>query len=298
MNPVAQTTSASTTKIARESKATAEWRYLLLQNPLTLIALIVFLGVIVCALFAPWLVPYDPFASDTANALQAPSVDHWFGTDQLGRDIFSRVIMGTRMDLGIAVGAVALAAFIGTFLGACAGFYGGYVDRAVGRGVDIIMAFPLFVLAMAIVAALGNNVINVVYASAIINMPFYVRVVRSEIVVLKSAGFVEAARLCGNSNKRILWFQLLPNVSAPLVVQMSLNMGWSMLNAASLSFVGLGIRPPTPEWGIMVAEGAHYIISGQWWVALFPGLALTLVVLCFNLLGDGLRDIIDPRRRT
>ncbi|MBC6907378.1 ABC transporter permease [Saccharophagus sp. K07] len=275
-----------------------EWRYLLLQNPLTLIALIVFIGVVICALFAPWLVPYDPFASDTVNALQPPSANNWFGTDQLGRDIFSRVIMGARMDLGIAVGAVALAAAIGTFLGACAGFYGGHFDQAVGRGVDIIMAFPLFVLAMAIVAGLGNNVINVVYASAIINMPFYVRVVRSEILILKNAGFVEAARLCGNSNKRILWFQLLPNVSAPLVVQMSLNMGWSMLNAASLSFVGLGIRPPTPEWGIMVAEGAHYIISGQWWVALFPGLALTLVVLCFNLLGDGLRDIIDPRRRT
>ena len=166
-----------------------EWRYLLLQNPLTLVALIVFIGVIICAFFAPWLVPYDPYASDTANALQAPSLDHWFGTDQLGRDIFSRVIMGTRMDLGIAVAAVCIAAVIGTFLGACAGFYGGHVDRAVGRGVDIIMAFPLFVLAMAIVAALGNSVMNVIYASAIINMPFYVRVVRSEILVLKGAGF-------------------------------------------------------------------------------------------------------------
>lgn len=279
-------------------KRSAEWRYLLLQNPLTLAALVVFILVVLCAVFAPWLTPYDPFASDTANSLQAPSSAHWFGTDQLGRDMFSRVLMGTRMDLGIAIAAVFLAAAIGTFLGACAGFYGGYVDSAVGRGVDIIMAFPLFVLAMAIVAALGNSVANVVYASAIINMPFYVRVVRSEILVLKGAGFVEAARLCGNSNSRILWSQLLPNVSAPLVVQMSLNMGWSMLNAASLSFVGLGIRPPSPEWGIMVAEGAQYIISGQWWVALFPGLALTLVVLCFNLLGDGLRDIIDPRRRT
>lgn len=279
-------------------KHVAEWRYLLLQNPLTLIALLAFIVVVLCALFAPWLTPYDPFASDTANSLQAPSAAHWFGTDQLGRDIFSRVLMGTRMDLGIAIAAVCLAAAIGTFLGACAGFYGGLIDRSVRRGVDIIMAFPLFVLAMAIVAALGNSVANVVYASAIINMPFYVRVVRSEILVLKGAGFVEAARLCGNSNSRILWCQLLPNVSAPLVVQMSLNMGWSMLNAASLSFVGLGIRPPSPEWGIMVAEGAHYIISGQWWVALFPGLALTLTVLCFNLLGDGLRDIIDPRRRT
>lgn len=276
----------------------SQWRYLLAQNPLTLAALLVFTLVVLCALFAPWLTPYDPYASDTANGLMPPSAQHWFGTDQLGRDIFSRVLMGTRMDLGIALAAVLLAAAVGTFLGACAGFYGGYVERGIGRGVDIIMAFPLFVLAMAIVAALGNTIANVVYASAIINMPFYVRVVRSEILVLKGAGFVEAARLCGNSQKRILWVQLLPNVAAPLVVQMSLNMGWSMLNAASLSFVGLGIRPPIPEWGIMVAEGSQYIISGQWWVALFPGLALTLVVLCFNLLGDGLRDIVDPRRRT
>lgn len=276
----------------------AELRHLLRQNPLTLLALLMFVVIILCAILAPWLTLHDPFASDTARALLPPSARHWFGTDQLGRDLFSRVLLGTRMDLGIAVAAVGLASVLGTALGAYAGFYGGRVERLVGRFTDIIMAFPLFVLAMAIVAALGNTVANVVYASAIINMPFYVRLARTETSVLKNAGFVEAARLCGNSNARILWRQLLPNILPPLTVQMSLSMGWAMMNAASLSFIGLGIRPPAPEWGIMVADGAQYIVSGQWWVALFPGLALTLVVLCFNLLGDGLRDIFDPSRRT
>lgn len=274
-----------------------QWRYLVAGNPVTVAAALVFVALLLCALFGPALTPYDPLASNTDRALQAPSADHWFGTDQLGRDIFSRVIVGARMDLGIALAAVCLACAVGTLLGANAGFFGGRVDRVIGRFNDIVMAFPLFVLAMSIVAALGNSVANVVYASAIINMPFYLRVVRSEVLIRRGAGFVEAAQLCGNGNGRILWFQIMPNVLPPLVVQMSLNMGWSMLNAASLSFIGLGIRPPTPEWGIMVADGAQYIIAGQWWVAIFPGLALTIAVLCFNLLGDGLRDLIDPRQR-
>lgn len=279
-------------------KATQEWQHLLLENPLTLFAIGLFVLIMLVTIFGPMLVPYDPLQSDTANALQAPSAQHWFGTDQLGRDIFSRVIVGARLDMGIAFAAVLLAAGLGTALGLYAGFYGGATERWIGRGTDIIMAFPLFVLAMAIVAALGNTVANVVYASAIINLPFYIRLIRSESAVLRNAGFVEAARLCGNTNPRLIWVQVFPNVLPPLVVQMSLNMGWAMLNAASLSFIGLGIRPPTPEWGIMVADGAQYIVSGQWWLAVFPGLALTLVVLCFNLLGDSLRDIIDPRRRT
>jgi peptide/nickel transport system permease protein len=154
------------------------------------------------------------------------------------------------------------------------------------------------VLAMGIVAALGNTVSNIIIATAIINLPFYIRVSRTEINVRRNAGFVEAARLSGNSDARILALHLFPNILPPMMVQISLNMGWAILNAAGLSFIGLGVRPPTPEWGIMVAEGATYIISGEWWVALFPGAVLMLAVFCFNLLGDGLRDIIDPRRRT
>jgi len=187
---------------------------------------------------------------------------------------------------------------VGAALGCLAGFHGGWTDRVVGRLADTIMAFPLFVLAMGIVAALGNTVANIVLATAIINLPFYIRVARAEVNVRRNAGYVEAARLAGNSNLRILALHLFPNVLPPMMVQISLNMGWAILNAAGLSFIGLGVRPPQAEWGIMVAEGATYIISGEWWVALFPGAALMLAVFCFNLLGDGLRDIMDPRMRT
>ncbi len=158
--------------------------------------------------------------------------------------------------------------------------------------------FPLFVLAMGVVAALGNSVENIIYATAIINLPFYARVARAETSVRRNAGYVQAARLCGSTDTRILATQLFPNILPPMMVQVSLNMGWAILNAAGLSFIGLGVRPPTPEWGIMVAEGATYIVSGEWWLALFPGAALMLAVFCFNLMGDGLRDLVDPLRRT
>jgi peptide/nickel transport system permease protein len=167
-----------------------------------------------------------------------------------------------------------------------------------GTDMETIMAFPLFVLAMGIVAALGNTMQNIIYATAIINLPFYARLARAEINLRREAGFVEAARLSGNTDARILAVHLFPTVLPTMMVQISLNMGWSILNAASLSFIGLGVRPPTPEWGIMVADGASYIISGEWWVALFPGAALMVAVFCSNLLGDGLRDLIDPRQRT
>jgi peptide/nickel transport system permease protein len=243
-------------------------------------------------------VPYDPLASNTAEALRPPSAHHWFGTDQLGRDIFSRVVVATRLDFLIAVTSVALVFLMGGLAGVAAGFFGGWTDRIVGRIADTIMAFPLFVLAMGIVAALGNTVQNIVIAIAIVNFPLYARIARAEASVRREAGFVEAARLSGNSDWRILTFQILPNVLPILVVQMSLTMGYAILNAAGLSFIGLGVRPPTPEWGIMVAEGAQFIVSGEWWNATFPGVALMLAVFCFNLLGDGLRDMIDPRRRT
>ena len=273
-------------------------RYVLGENRVTGFAFAMLLFLVLCAALGPSLVPYDPLASDTANALKPPLGAHWFGTDQLGRDLLSRVVVATRLDLGIAVASVALAFGAGTLMGIAAGYFGGWIDRAVGRVVDTIMAFPLFVLAMGIVAALGNNVANIVYATAIINLPIYARVARAEANVRRDAGFVEAARLCGNGEGRILLAQILPNILPIMMVQISLTLGYAILNAAGLSFIGLGVRPPTPEWGIMVAEGASFIISGEWWVALFPGLWLMAAVFCFNLMGDGLRDIVDPRRRT
>jgi peptide/nickel transport system permease protein len=279
-------------------KALAHLRYLLAENPLTLAAAVLALLLLVGAVLGPSLAPYDPLATNTSRALEPPSSDHWFGTDQVGRDIFSRLIVATRLDMVISIAAVSLSFALGSCLGACAGYFGGWLDRLGSRLMDTIMAFPLFVLAMGIVAALGNTVQNIVYATAIINLPFYARLARAEINLRREAGFVEAARLSGNSDARILAVHLFPTVLPTMMVQISLNLGWSILNAASLSFIGLGVRPPTPEWGIMVADGASYIISGEWWTALFPGAALMVAVFCFNLLGDGLRDLIDPRRRT
>ncbi len=276
----------------------AHIRHVLSDNPVTLTATALFVVLVLMALLGPSLVPFDPLASDAAAALQAPGARHWFGTDALGRDIFSRTVVATRLDLGIAFSAVLLSFVIGMPLGLAAGFFGGWWDRIITRGADTVMAFPLFVLAMGIVAALGNTVGNIVLATAVINLPFYIRVARAEANVRRGAGWVEAARLAGNSNARILAVHLFPNTLPPAMVQVSLNMGWAILNAAGLSFIGLGVRPPEPEWGILVAEGAQFIVSGEWWVSFFPGAMLMLAVFTFNLLGDALRDIFDPRRRT
>lgn len=273
-------------------------RYVVTSNPVTLLAFVLLGVILLAAIAGPSLVPFDPLATSSQMQLKPPSWQHWFGTDQLGRDVFSRVIVAARLDLMISVAAVALSFLSGAALGALAGYYGGWTDRIVGRLCDTIMAFPLFVLAMGIVAALGNTIENIVYATAIINLPFYARMARAEVSVRRNGGFVQAARLTGNSSLRTLAVHVFPNALPPMMVQASLNMGWAILNAAGLSFIGLGVRPPTPEWGIMVAEGANYIVSGEWWLALFPGLALMLAVFTFNLLGDGLRDIVDPQRRT
>ena len=273
-------------------------RFVVTENPVTGFALGLFILFIVAALFGPSLAPHDPLVSNTAQALQPPSGTYWFGTDQLGRDIFSRALVAARLDIGIAAASVALVFALGGFAGLASGFFGGWTDALVGRLSDTIMAFPLFVLAMAIVAALGNTVPNIVLATAIINFPLYVRVARAETTTRREAGFVDAARVAGHRDMGVLLGQVMPNIMPLMVVQMSLTMGYAILNAAGLSFIGLGVRPPTPEWGIMVAEGASFIVSGEWWVALFPGATLMVAVFCFNLLGDGLRDIVDPRRRT
>lgn len=272
--------------------------YVLRGNPVTLLSFVMFAILIIAAVLGPLLVPYDPLASEAANALQPPSWEHWFGTDNLGRDVFSRVVIATRLDLMISISAVTLSLMAGSVLGAVAGYWGGWLDAVLNRVMDTIMAFPLFVLAMGIVAALGNTVENIVYATAVINTPFYARLVRAEVNIRREAGFVHAAKLAGNSDIRVLAMHIFPNALPPMMVQMSLNLGWAILNAAGLSFIGLGVRPPTAEWGIMVAEGANFIVSGEWWLAVFPGLALMFAVFTFNLMGDGLRDIVDPRQRT
>ena len=280
------------------ARGLAHFRYVMTSNPVTFLAFVLLALMLLIAVFGSSFVPYDPLASASGKALKPPSLQHWFGTDQLGRDVFSRVVVATRLDLLISVSAVAISFACGVTLGAFAGFWGGWFDRLSGRLLDTIMAFPLFVLAMGIVAAAGNTIENIVIATAVINLPFYARVARAEVSIRRNAAYVQAARLNGNSERRILLMKILPNTLPPMMVQLSLNMGWAILNAAGLSFIGLGVRPPTAEWGIMVAEGANYIVSGEWWLALFPGAALMLAVFTFNLLGDGLRDLVDPLRRT
>ena len=273
-------------------------KYVIQQNKITSGAFVVFFIIVFIGIFGFMIAPYDPLATDTTKTFLPPCSGHWFGTDHVGRDIFSRILVATQLDLKIAVLAVMISIFFGTIVGCLAGYFGGWTDRIASRIVDTIMAFPLFVLAMGIVAALGNTVENIIYATAIINFPFYVRVSRAEVNVRRNMEYIKAARISGNSENRVIFADILPNILPPMMVQFSLNLGWAILNAAGLSFIGLGVRPPTAEWGIMVAEGVTYIVSGEWWISLFPGLVLAFTVLTFNFLGDGLRDIIDPRERT
>ncbi len=282
----------------QRSSTAAHVLFVLRGNPVTAVASVGTAILVLMAVFAPWIAPYNPIASDVAHALAAPNAAHWAGTDQLGRDILSRIVVAARLDLFIAVSAVGLSFVIGAVVGGFCGYRGGRLDRWIGRFVDVLMAFPLFVLAMALVAALGNRMENIIIATAVINLPFYIRFARAEVNVRRNAGWVEAARACGDGHLSVVLRFLLPNVLPAMAVQISLNLGWAILNAAGLSFIGLGVQAPTPEWGIMVAEGARFITTGKWWLVAFPGLALMLTVLFFNLLGDGLRDILDPRMRT
>lgn len=276
----------------------ADLRFALRKNAVTAIAAVLIVILLLVALIGPLVVPHDPLATNLREVLRPPSRNFWFGTDHLGRDIFSRVVVAARLDFAIAITAVGLSAVTGTAIGAFSGYVGGWPDRILGRSVDVMMAFPLFVAAMALVAVLGNNVQSIVLATAIINVPFYFRLMRAEISARREAGYVEAATITGNGPSRIIFRFLVPNALPPVIVQISLNLGWAILNTAGLAFIGLGVAPPTPEWGIMIQEGASMMVSGEWWVVVFPGLALVLSVFCFSLLGDGIRDIMDPRRRS
>lgn len=272
--------------------------YHLRRNVTTAIASGLVVGLIVLAVIGPAIVPYDPLATSMSEVLSPPSLQHWFGTDHLGRDIFSRVVVATRLDFSIAIAAVMVSAIFGIAVGATAGYVAGPFDSIISRIVDVMMAFPLFIAAMALVAVFGNSVQSVVMATAIINFPFYFRLARIEAASRRDIGYVEAAIINGNSTASVIFRFLLPNSLPPVIVQISLNLGWAILNTSGLAFVGLGVAPPTPEWGIMIQEGSSLMLSGEWWVVTFPGLALVISVFCFTLVGDGLREIMDPRRRS
>ena len=270
---------------------------LLRAHPVTAAGAVLIVLVAVAGLAAPVLAPYDPLRTDPGDTLRAPGGAHLMGTDDFGEDIWSRVLWGARIDLEIALVAVAVALALGCTLGALAGFSGGWVDEAVMRSMDILQAFPSFILAMGIAAALGPSLRNLILSVALINVAVYARLMRARLLVVKQAMYAMAARGAGNPPWRLLLVHLIPNCLTPIFVQSSLQSGWAILTAAGLSFVGLGVRVPEPEWGVMVAMGVARITSGSWWVSFYPGLCIALVVMGFNLIGDGLQDLLDPQRR-
>jgi peptide/nickel transport system permease protein len=247
------------------------------------------------AIAGPWIARYDPIKPDPSAITAPPSGAHWMGTDQYGRDVFARVVSAARLDLAVAVAITALALTVGAVIGGLTGYFGGIVDDGVMRVVDVLLSFPAFVLAIGITAMLGNDTRYVVIAVAVAYTPYFVRLVRSEMLSLREAEYAAAAKCVGNRRLRILGYHLLPNALPPALVQATLTLGWGILDVAGLSFLGVGIRPPTAEWGVLVSDGAQYINSGQWWISVFPGLAILIAVLGFNLVGEWVRDAVAKR---
>ncbi len=266
------------------------------HSPLVAVGAVIVAAYALLALAAPVLAVHPPLAQFLEERLGPPSPRYPLGLDQLGRDIFSRLLFGARLSLTVGLVVVAMAGVLGTAVGVAAGFAGGRVDHVLMRVTDIFFAFPSLILAMAIAAALGPSLPNAMIAIAMVTWPVYARLSRAQTLVVTRQEFLEAARVLGASDLRLIVRHILPNALAPLVVQASFNMGEAILIAAGLSFIGFGAQPPTPEWGVMISEGRDYITT-QWWVPTFPGLAILVAVTGFNLLGDGIRDILDPRLR-
>jgi peptide/nickel transport system permease protein len=268
-----------------------------LSNPVSLFALVVVIMLLLVAVFAPLLAPYDPLRPDFRRIAQPPTAEHWFGTDQNGRDILSRVIHGTRISVSIGVAAVLLGLLLGTTMGLVAGYFGGWIDSFLMRTVDVLLAFPGILLAILIISIFGSSVANIVIALAVFSVPTFARVSRGSALTLRTLEYVQAGRAVGGSSLRVLLRHVLPNAMAPVVVYGTLRCATAILGGASLSFLGLGVSPPTPEWGLMVSQGREIMRSAPH-VMIFPGLAIFLTVLSVNLLGDVLRDVMDPRMRT
>ncbi|MCU4742459.1 ABC transporter permease [Halobacteria archaeon AArc-m2/3/4] len=266
-------------------------------NPLTLAGALIVTGLAAVAIVGPVLTPYDPTTQELANRLQSPSLAHPLGTDQLGRDVMTRLVYGARISLGIAIAVTAIRVVIGTTVGLVAGYAGGWVDEALMRLVDVQLAFPGLVLALVVAGILGPSLRNVMLALAVVGWATYARVVRGSVLSVKEREYVHAAKLVGTPPRRIARRHLLPNVINPVIVLATLNLGTVVLATAGLSFIGLGAQPPTPEWGTMLAGGRNYLRSA-WWLVNAPGVAIVLTVLGFNLLGDGLRDLLDPRQQS
>ncbi|MFK0683401.1 ABC transporter permease [Ochrobactrum sp. BD67] len=283
------------------SRSQANWgrRYRiwvnLKANPLAMIGLFIIVAFVVLSLAAPLLAPYDPSVQDLGNRLSAPTASHWFGTDELGRDILSRILYGGRVTLGMVIAVVILVAPIGLFIGCIAGYFGGIVDTALMRVTDVFLAFPRLILALAFVAALKPGVESAVLAIALTAWPPYARLARAETMTLRKSDFIAAAKLTGAMPFRIILRHIMPLCVPSVIVRITLDMSSIIITAASLGFLGMGAQPPSPEWGAMIATAKRFIFE-QWWVATIPGVAIFLVSLAFNFLGDGLRDVLDPKQ--
>jgi peptide/nickel transport system permease protein len=267
-----------------------------MRNRLARAGFVIALLYLACALIAPYFAPYDPVQQDLPNALKPMSEKHFFGTDEFGRDIFTRIIFGARISLFIGTGAVAIAFVVGMIMGTLAGYYGGLVDSIVMRIMDIMLSFPAILLAIVIVTILGPGLVNVLIAVGVQSTPIFARMIRGSVLSVKENEYITAARALGSNDLRIMVSHILPNCMAPMIVLSTLRIGTAIITASGLSFLGLGAQPPTPEWGAMLATGRNYLRAAPW-VATTPGLAIMMVVFGFNLLGDGLRDSMDPRMK-
>jgi peptide/nickel transport system permease protein len=264
------------------------------ENRLALLGLLIIVGLVVLAILAPVLAPYAPNTPDLGSRLQAMSWQHWLGTDMLGRDILSRILHGTRLTLYVVLLVTVITAPIGLLVGTVAGFAGGLIDAMLMRITDVFLAFPKLILALAFVSALGPGIENAIIAIAITAWPPYARIARAETLTIRGADFIAAARLQGAGPIRLIWGHVIPLCLSSLIVRVTLDMAGIILIAAGLGFLGLGAQPPLPEWGAMISSGRQYLLD-QWWVATMPGMAIFIVSLGFNLLGDGLRDVLDPK---
>ena len=284
------------TTAAETSTRVASWR-LLLGNPVTVVSVAILIVITFAAVTANWIAPYGINDVNVPDALQGPSAAHWFGTDELGRDVFSRVLVATQASMRVAVISVAFAVVVGVTIGVVSGYRGGWLDTVFMRIVDVMFAFPVLLLALAVVAALGPGVTTTILAIGIVYTPIFARVARASTLGVRVEPYVSVSRSMGTGHLYILGRHILPNIAGPLVVQTSLSLAFAILSEAALSFLGLGIQPPEPSLGRMIFDSQGFVTMA-WWMAVFPGAAIFVTVLAFNLLGDGLRDVLDPKQRT
>lgn len=284
-----------TINLAKQSKF-KEFLSILMVNKAAMVGAMIILFYLIIGLFAPLLAPYNPYEIILEDKLMPPSIDHWMGTDDKGRDILSRILYGSRLSMGVGFAAVAFGAFFGIIFGLVAGYYGKWVDSFIMRMMDVMLAFPGILLALAIISALGPGLMNVTIAVGAFSVPLFARIVRGSTLEVKRLEYIDAIRSLGANDFTIIFKHILPNILSPIIVQGTLRLATAILSAAGLSFLGLGAQPPSPEWGTMLSNGRDFLFSAPY-IAIFPGLAISILVLGFNIFGDGLRDAFDPRMK-